>query len=1312
MSLYINRADEALAQTDGTQLKPRFDARPWFDELRKIGGNKPWYITYQPRMLFFPTLRPDRILTASTVTEGEWRTFILDRCCGEPVATEVNHIDDHQPTILTAALMEDRAEKAREISALRLDNELLRGQLAYMRQEQTSTPKIAFSWTTLFALVFIGFSLCWHSANGLTTTSTTQSMDPIGILKLNAWLEEFVDRAKKIVHTHHYTVVNTVKDSPSWIVAQAITPYLWHAVTLFLSVMTVYKAEHRLISLLFLAAASLSGGDWIFLASASLQTPISATIQIVCVMISHIDPIGAICMSALAMFVIFMASMCATNTTFVQQSRAASINTVVLTVSIVLRTLKLPAMPIAIGLAIIRAYSILITPSAATIEVRSEDGKVLSKEPVKPGLLFRFKQRLRRFAQVRTSMPPLVRVNPTAVVRIETPDGIGTGFFCANHIVTAGHVLGPHKVASVCVGNSKYQAPLTRHIDGKDIALLKIPQQLQNYPRLKIAPKIETDWLCVYSPDESGAIIQSVVPGNQVDDCLDYATPTRDGMSGAPVVNPDGRVMAVHLTNTGFTGGAQILTQADVTDPPKSTPAEDKLRAELEELKKQLATFTQSSTQADVIGLIREAMAREMKILRSEINAELANITQAQQDGFSQTKKGKTKRGRGRIKLRLAGAKKRRQKGPVFTEEEYQRLLDEGLTPDEIRDTVDELYEEESAGFPEWEEMSDGYDPNDDWEFESDSDFGQKKIKVLSFNQYLERHYNPKDVRNMLDSLTPADIDAVGPVYPLIIKCSNPELCSALLCYLDRYAALNGLSPPTQGLPYTQRRVPKKREAGPEPAGPEIHKLDAWEALRLPPRRRLVPEEYPVICNLPINRPIFDTKLADDPLLGLLPPCDPDLPFGPATWGPEAYTKSFEKFTYAQPSKFWELYPEECAFADKQWRIHYNFLEDSRVIHITSTDKNMDSTPGFPKCEEYESERDYLETNGWGPYIREFKRIDSGEKPRVLWYCFLKKEILKKEKIKDSDIRQIICPDAIYSRIGAALEQHQNTLMKKHTEDSSGQCGWTPFRGGFERTVRRLDRNHVIEFDWTRFDGTIPRALFKHIKDLRWEKMNKTHRERYRHIHEWYVENLLTRYVLMPSGEVTIQRRGNPSGQISTTMDNNMVNFWLQAFEFAYLNKGKDIEALWKEYDTIVYGDDRLSTTPCLPEDYVPRVVQMYKEVFGMWVKPEKVKVTDTVKGASFCGFTVGDNYQPIPSNPYKLWASLVTPCQKLPDQTALCGKLLSYKILMHNSEDHPFKEYVEKCLAALEDGQIIPRLTDEQLDRLWRGGPKTSSNG
>nr|UZH25318.1 ORF1a [Mamastrovirus 3] len=812
MSLYINRPDEALASSDRNQIKARFDARDWFDELRKIGPNIPWYITYQPRCYFYPTLKTDRVLTASTVCEDEWRTFVLDICNGNHAAVEVNHIPDHQPTILTAALIHDRTARTRELSGLRLDNEILRGQIAFLRNETTTTPRLMLNWPTLFALVFLGFSLFWHTANGLTTTSTTASVNPIGMLELNKWLDDFISKAKDTIHTHHTTVVNTVVSSPSWLLARAIVPYLWHVVAIILSVISVYKAQHKALSVLYVAAATMSGADWIFLASASLQTAVSAAIQVLCVVISHVDPLGSICVSTLAMFITFLVSMCFNSTEFIQHSRAASANTIILVTSLVLRTLKLPSMPLALGLAFVRAYTLLTTTAGATVEIRSEDGKVVTKENLKPGLLFRFKQRLRKFAQLRSTMPPLVRVNPTAVLRIETPDGIGTGFFCANYIVTAGHVVGQHKVVSACVGNAKYQAPVVRHVDNKDIALLKIPQPLQSYPRLKIASKIETEWLCVYSPDGEGAIVSSVTPGNQVDECLDYATPTRDGMSGAPVVNVDGRVMGVHLTNTGFTGGAQIITQADVTDPPKSTPTEDKLRAELEDLKKQLATFTQSSTHEDIIGLIREAMAREMKILRAELNKELASITQDQQDDFSQTKKGKTKRGRGRIKLRLAGAKKRRQRGPVFTEQEYQELLDQGLSPDEIRDMVDQLYEDEVAGFPEWEEMSDGYDPDEDWEFESDSDFGQKKIVVKSFKQYLERDYDPKDVENMLNSLTAADVNAIGPLYPMVARCKAKPLCSALLCLVDRHAVLNGLSPPTMGLPYNQRRVPKNEK--------------------------------------------------------------------------------------------------------------------------------------------------------------------------------------------------------------------------------------------------------------------------------------------------------------------------------------------------------------------------------------------------------------------------------------------------------------------------------------------------------------------
>ncbi|QII88295.1 ORF1a [White-tailed deer astrovirus] len=802
MSLYLNRADEAIASCDLNQLKPRFDARDWFDELRRISPSTPWYITYQPRLYFFPTIKPDRVLTASTVCEDEWRTFYLDVSGGNHRAIEVNHIPDHLPTILTAALIHDRNEKSRTISDLRLENEILRGQLAIARHEerQQSFTHVSVSWSTIFALVFLGFSLFWHSANALTTTSTTDSIDPYGMLKLNIWLEKFVQEAKSVIHTHHTTMVNTIQQSPTWVMAQTLLPNLWTITVVTLSLISVYKSQYKVVSILFLCAATMSGGDWIFLSTASYQTYVSALTQVASVAISYLDPLGAICFSAIVMFITFLASMCFPTPVFIQHSRAASVNTVVLISSLVLRTLKLPSLPIAIALACVRAYQAVITTSGSTIEIRSDDGKVVSKETLRPGILFRFKQALSKgFRQIRSTMPPLVRVNPTAVVRIETPDGIGTGFLCANYIVTAGHVMGPHKVGSICVGQAKYQTQIVRHVDGKDIALLKIPQQIQNYPRLKIAQKIETEWVCVYSPDADGAIVQSVVPGHQVDDCIDYAIPTRDGMSGAPLVNPDGRVMGVHLTNTGYTGGAQIITLADVTDPPKTNPNEDKLIKEIEDLKRQLAKCSQSSTNdQEIINLIRAALGREMQILRHEINREL---------GFVQAK-GKTKKGRGKMKLN--GAKPRKQRGPIFTEEEYNRLLEEGLTPDEIRDMVERIYEKEAAGYPEWDPFDDGYDPDDDWVFESEINFGQKQVKVPSFNQYLDRDYDAKGVEDMIRSLTVADVEALGPIYHILASSIGTPICSSVLCYADRYAASSGLSPPSFGIRFTQRRVPSK----------------------------------------------------------------------------------------------------------------------------------------------------------------------------------------------------------------------------------------------------------------------------------------------------------------------------------------------------------------------------------------------------------------------------------------------------------------------------------------------------------------------
>ena len=127
-------------------------------------------------------------------------------------------------------------------------------------------------------------------------------------------------------------------------------------------------------------------------------------------------------------------------------------------------------------------------------------------------------------------------------------------------------------------------------------------------------------------------------------------------------------------------------------------------------------------------------------------------------------------------------------------------------------------------------------------------------------------------------------------------------------------------------------------------------------------RRRLVPDDYPLIGVVPMNRPICDFDEPVDPHLGVLPP-PPKVQqledYGPTTWDENAYLKSFEKFYYAEPSDFFQDYPELCAFADAAFRKHFSFLQDTRVVHITATEKNLDSCPAYPKLCWYSSEREF-----------------------------------------------------------------------------------------------------------------------------------------------------------------------------------------------------------------------------------------------------------------------------------------------------------------------------------------------------------------
>nr|WPR17452.1 MAG: RNA-dependent RNA polymerase [Avian astrovirus 12] len=408
-------------------------------------------------------------------------------------------------------------------------------------------------------------------------------------------------------------------------------------------------------------------------------------------------------------------------------------------------------------------------------------------------------------------------------------------------------------------------------------------------------------------------------------------------------------------------------------------------------------------------------------------------------------------------------------------------------------------------------------------------------------------------------------------------------------------------------------------------------------------------------------------------------------------------------------------------FATRMVIDEYRYMIGSNIIPIYATTKNMESTPAFPKFLKYKTELEYIEENGWNEYVDFWENFD--DKKHVLWWTFLKNEVLKKKKIEDNDIRMIMCTDPVFTRFGAAFEQDQNDRMKQHTETHQAQVGWSPFYGGLDLRLKRLEKNtNFLEIDWTRFDGTIPVQVFRRIKEIRYfflsdEYKTPENKRRY----EWYVNNLIHKLTLLPTGEVTYIKKGNPSGQISTTTDNNMVNTFLTAFEVAYMYKKKNgrvptIEEYRANVDSICYGDDRLLS---LSDDFFYdglELPQMYKNIFGMWVKPENVKASKQIAGLSFCGFTMikqNGTYYGVP-NVDKILSTFEHPVRRLPDITSLWGKLISLRILCEYA-DRKVKDYlnlqIHKVRTLCEkEGMQLPEVDPAFYRLIWSGGPKADN--
>nr|WBV74320.1 ORF1a [Bat astrovirus BtSY1] len=754
-------------------------------------------------------------VTYANIT-GEW----------EPVETkwETSVIVASTLSIEKERLAHENRELKDELSKVRLENELTRHELARARSEQA--PRFRFDQKRLFwFLLAILFGLIAGASAEETRVHDN-------------WQQEYFFKAinytQDLVTTSYTELITQLKPVTDYIHYLWYWAGFWPLQCLVLAGVSYFRDRRPWVMVINLIASTWSG-------TKSIWPIVSGNVcgygLFTMTMTGFVLPL-----SVNSAFPVFLASTLIGLT--VVLARGENFERAVTSHALVGGMYCLHAVAtyysvthqfIFLAFLVFKTTKVLVT-QPTSIQVRNADGKVVDTLPVAPkqGFLSRMLQRLRQ-RKPRTEQHPVFNMRSVDLHKIKCINGEGTCFRVGNFIVTAKHVLGGDNLAEVIDYSGASHPTKVKYVHPtKDVVLCTLPTGLQDMVPIKVANHFEHGpaMLLLETGDR---FVAAPVTAAHFGEELTYAVRTPDGSSGAPVVDPTGKLIGIHVINTGFSAGGVFVDLSDL-EPPK--PSKSEVVDEV------APTFLeQKFSESEIVGLIRQAIAAEMRALRMEL---------AMDDDFLQAK-GKTKRGKtwrrnathNRVHSTEAHTNKfkKDKKKAVWTEEEYKRLLEKGYTAEQLREMADDIRDRgalvaaieddtEEGGFPEWDDPDSDYEEqvNEDW-------FGQAKKPSKAFQQAWDDHGYLPDYDDPTDyakyeltaaevKLLPRDVRILAEQFKNTIehlRVSNvwePSLDKqriyAKLSYiwweLNAWCDRNGITP------FYQSRVPKNRRGGRKPA--------------------------------------------------------------------------------------------------------------------------------------------------------------------------------------------------------------------------------------------------------------------------------------------------------------------------------------------------------------------------------------------------------------------------------------------------------------------------------------------------------------
>ncbi|QTP76098.1 non-structural protein 1a [Water buffalo astrovirus] len=667
-----------------------------------------------------PELRHLDTVYAAAVVEGN--SYVCYHFVPGPNKWVEVEAEVHQQAALVGVLYQEHKRVSRELEALRSEHAQLKMEHEILRHDYeralAKIPTATFRPFKLTNILFCAFilGLCFAGIASGQRPGVCYAFNEAGECEFWEWSAEPNVNYLALARTYVQECIDYFFSPHLKATLHSLMPLLlnWYICAALVAVYYLFRSEQPLYMFFTLILATFSRFQMVALALIP-HLDFSATVSLWAIMgIFFFE-------EPLALFtslVVFLFSLVVG--LFLQDSEYAILvkgHVLVFCAtcfSHVVHVLDLPPWVATVILITVKVWRAFIYVLGERIEIRSPEGKVLTVKSTQPSWLARASRFVQSFRQkIRTGVTPTARVIPNALVQVESKDGVGTGFRVQNYIVTAKHVVADDTQVKVIWGGVEAYTRVVPLTTIKDLALLALPPQMQDLPTYKFAKNRSDGPVVITAFDDDGLLLVAVTEGVIVDDHWTYAVATRNGMSGAPVTNIDGRVVGLHTSNTGFTGGAILFSSEDLPTVVKGPTAKEKeLAAKVAELEAVVASMTQSTrsktTDLDLVELVREAVGREMRVLRKEVS-----------NMYSQAK------GKNKARKRAKG-----KVGKVWSEEEYNAMLEKGFTREQLRDiaeTIRQKYyqdddsdEEVEAGYPQW----------------SDPDISEDEINAEWFDSY------------------------------------------------------------------------------------------------------------------------------------------------------------------------------------------------------------------------------------------------------------------------------------------------------------------------------------------------------------------------------------------------------------------------------------------------------------------------------------------------------------------------------------------------------------------------------------------------